>query len=291
MNFFNSPVQTPIIITLVFLSVVLIVISIPSLVNSGPIGAIRTRKYNFLETMHKDLFVEGQSAKQQQLWTEFGAIAGAILVFYFSRNILLAIAASVLIWFIPDIIFKFMQKDRREKFDENLPIALDQLNSATKAGLTLSQAIEEVSGYAPHPISQEFRQITSDQELGIDLPTALKTARGRVKSKTFSLVCTALLVNIELGGNLPAAMEVMSGSLKEIWRLDQKLNTAATEGKKGGMILCIMPIVILLMVLVMQPDLIETLLSSIVGYVVLFMALFFYLAGLYWMYRILQFDI
>ena len=291
MSFFSSSLSTPIIITLVFLSVVFIAISIPSLVSIGPIGSFRERKYNFLETMHKDLFIEGQSAKNQQIWVELGAIVAGICIAYFTRNILMAIVVAIFIWYLPDMIFKYLKMKRREQFDEHLPIALDQLNSATKAGLTLSQAIEEVSGYAPHPISQEFRQISSDQELGIDLPTALKTARTRVNSKTFGLVCTALLVNIELGGNLPAAMEVMSASLKEIWRLDQKLNTAATEGKKGGLILCLMPLVILIMVLVMQPDLITTLLSSTVGYLILFMAVFFYLAGLYWMYRILQFDI
>jgi len=291
MNLLSSPIGTLIIITLVFLSVVFLAISVPSLLTVGPIGEFREKKYKFLDTMHRDLFLEGQSAKQQQVWIELGAILAAICIAYFTRNILLAIAVAVLIWYLPDLIFKYLKMQRREKFDEHLPVALDQLNSATKAGLTLSQAIEEVSGYAPHPISQEFRQISSDQELGIDLPTALKTARERVNSKTFGLVCTALLVNIELGGNLPAAMEVMSSSLKEIWRLDQKLNTAATEGKKGGMILCLMPIVILIMVLFMQPDLIATLLSSTVGYIILFMAVFFYFAGLYWMYRILQFDI
>jgi tight adherence protein B len=100
-----------------------------------------------------------------------------------------------------------------------------------------------------------------------------------------------MLVNIELGGNLPAAMEVMSGSLKEIWRLEQKLHTASSEGRKGGMILCVMPLVILVMVILMQPDLLSTLLSSIVGYIVLFVAVVFYLGGLLWMYRILQVDI
>jgi len=291
MNFFASPIQTPIIITLVFLSVVLLVMSIPSLVSVGPVGRFRENKYNFFETMHRDLFIEGQSAKQQQIWTEVVAVLALVVTVYFTRNIIYGLLFAVIVWFIPDLIFKYMKTTRREKFDENLPVALDQLNSATKAGLTLSQAIEEVSGYAPYPISQEFKQISSDQELGIDLSAALKSARSRVQSKTFGLVCTALLVNIDLGGNLPATMEIMSSSLKEIWRLDQKLNTASTEGKKGGMILCIMPLVIFLMVLAMQPDLIETLLSETVGYIVLFMACVFYFAGLYWMYRILQFDI
>jgi len=283
--------QTHLIVLLVFVSVLLITVSMPGVLNTGFVGNFRRKKLLQLEQMHKNLFVSGQSAKEQMAWLEWGCVIVGVVIVLLTKSILVSILIVLLLWQIPRLIYWHMSKDRRGKFDEHLPVALDQLTSATRGGKSLSQAISDVATYAPFPISQELGQIASDQRLGIDLSTALKSARERVGSKSFSLVVTAMLVNIELGGNLPSAMHVMSGSLKEIWRLDQKLTTASAEGRKGGMILCVMPIVILMIVLVMQPQLLSTLVSSPVGYLVLFFALALYFAGLFWMYRILQVDI
>lgn len=280
-----------IVVILTFLSVFFIVISAPTLLNMGLLGRFRSRRLAEMEQWHKNLFVTSRSPQEHIAWLEWGSVGVFFVTLVVSRNIFLAALLVFFIWRIPGLVYWHLSKVRRESFEAHLPVVLDQLTSATKAGKSLSQAISSVSTYAPHPISQEFGQITSDQKLGSDLPTSLKAARDRVGSKPFGLAVTSMLVNTELGGNLPQTMRVMSASLKEIWRLDQKLTTSSAEGRKGGMILCVMPIVILAIVLVMQPELITTLFSSVVGYIVLFMAIAIYFFGLFWMYRILQVDI
>jgi len=282
---------TAVVVLLSFMSVFLIVVSIPGIVSTGPIGEFRRRKLSEMEQWHKNLFVSGHSAAEQMAWLEWGSVIIFLVCALLLKNVLVGIIIVLFIWRIPPLVYWYYSKIRKEQFDEHLPVVLDQLTSATKAGKSLSQAITDVAKYAPHPISQELGQISNDQKLGIDLATALKSARERVGSKPFGLAVTAMLVNAELGGNLPNTMTVMSASLKEIWRLDQKLETSSAEGRKGAMILCLMPVVIFIMVLVMQPDLLNTLLSSAVGYVVLIVAVLCYLLGLYWMYRILQVDI
>jgi len=279
------------VVILTFLSVFMVVISAPSLLNAGLLGEFRSRKLAEMEQWHKNLFVTGSTAKEHIAWLEWSSVAVVLVTMVFTRNILLAALLLFFVWKIPALVYWHLSKVRRESFDAHLPVVLDQLTSATRAGKSLSQAISSVSTYAPHPISQEFGQITSDQKLGSDLSTALKAARDRIGSKSFSLAVTSMLVNTELGGNLPATMTVMSASLKEIWRLDQKLTTSSAEGRKGGMILCIMPLVILAIVMIMQPELISTLFSSVIGYVVLILAIALYFGGLFWMYRILQVDI
>ncbi len=286
-----SILHTHLIVVLAFCAVFLITVAMPGILTTGYIGNYRRKKLMQMEQMHKNLFVSGHSAKQQRAWLEWGCVLVALVCLFLTGSVLVSLLVVLLLWQIPDGIYWYLAKNRREQFDEQLPVALDQLTSATRAGKSLSQAISDVSAYAPHPVSQELGQIANDQRLGIDLTTALKSARDRVNSKSFNLIVTAMLVNIDLGGNLPQAMEVMSGSLKEIWRLDQKLHTASAEGRKGGTILCVMPIVILMIVLVMQPELISILFSSVIGYLVLFLAVSLYFMGLFWMYRILQVDI
>jgi len=291
MNNILSILHTNLIVVLVFCAVFFVTVAMPGVLNTGYIGNFRRKKLLQFEQMHKNLFVSGHSARAQRAWLEWGCALALLACYFLTRSVVVSLLLAVLLWKIPDLVYWYMAKNRREKFDEQLPVALDQLTSATKAGKSLSQAIGDVSTYAPYPVSQELSQIANDQRLGIDLTTALKSARDRVNSKSFNLIVTAMLVNIDLGGNLPHAMTVMSGSLKEIWRLDQKLTTASAEGRKGGLILCVMPLVVLMIVLLMQPDLIATLFSSVIGYLVLFVSVVLYFGGLFWMYRILQVDI
>ena len=286
-----SDLMPLIIVALTFFSVFCIVVAIPGIFNTGFIGRFRARNLEQMALWHRNLFYTAQTPKEHMAMLEWGCALVFILCLLLTRNLLVAVILVCLLWQIPKVIYWHYSKQRREKFDEHLPIVLDQLTSATRAGKSLSQAISDVSTYAPFPISQELGQITNDQKLGFDLATALKSARERIGSSPFNLAVTAMLVNNDLGGNLPQTMQVMSASLKEIWRLDQKLTTSSAEGRKGGVILCVMPIVILLIVLVMQPQLLAQLFSSTVGYLVLVLAVFMYFAGLYWMYRILQVDI
>lgn len=279
------------VVAMTFLSVFCITVALPSLLNIGFIGRFRAAKLAEMEQWHKNLFVTNQSPKSQLAWLEWGSVIVFIVLLALTRNIIVAALFVFLIWKIPPLVYWQLANTRRANFDQHLPIVLDQLSSATRAGKSLSQAISEVSAYAPFPISQELGQITSDQKLGIDLSTALKSARERIGSNPFNLAVTAMLVNNDLGGNLPRTMQVMSASLKEIWRLDQKLTTSSSEGRKGGMILCVMPLVILMIVMLMQPQLIATLFSSVIGYLVLVLAIVLYFGGLFWMYKILQVDI
>ena len=288
---FTAQIAPALVAVLTFASILLIAISLPGMLQIGIVGRFRNKKLKQMEEWHKNLFVSSRSPEEHIAWLEWGSAIVFLLCAVLSRNVLLAVILVVLIWQIPKYIYWHFAKKRTEKFDEHLPVVLDQLTSATRAGKSLSQAINDVSSYAPFPISQEFTQISSDQKLGIDLSTALKSARKRIGSKPFSLAVTAMLVNTDLGGNLPNTMKVMSDSLKEIWRLDQKLHTSSAEGRKGGFILAIMPIVILCIVMLMQPDMITTLFSSVIGYIVLIAAVLTYLGGLFWMYRILQVDI
>lgn len=280
-----------VIVALAAIAVFLVVISLPSLLFTGRIGAFREKKIKEMEQWHKNLFFTDHTAREQMAWLEWGSVIVFVLIFFITRNIFIAAIAVTMIWVVPPLIYDQKIKARRAKFEENLPMVLDQMTSATKAGKSLSQAIADVSLYAPFPLSQELGQITSDQKLGIDLATSLKSAKERVGSRAFDLAVTSMIVNIDLGGNLPKTMQTMSASLKEFWRLDQKLTTASAEGRKGGMILCIMPLVILIIVLIMQPQVLTDLLSQVVGYFVIFAAVVFYFGGLFWMHRILQVDI
>jgi len=276
---------------LVALSVALVVWSVPSIVSGGIVGNLRRKKLAEIDEYHRTLFVREVTPAQLYRRFELFFLLATLIIFLFSRSILVTLIFMLPLWLIPKAIYLYSHKKRIDKFELNLPTGLDQLNGAIRAGMTLTQALDEVSAYAPAPVSEEFGQIAADQKLGVDLTTALKSARERIGSRTFNLVVSAFLVNIRQGGNLTETVDTLSGSLKEIWRLEQKLNTASAEGRKGAAIMCAMPVVILVIFAIGQPDLIKLLVSGLVGYMSLAAAVICYALGLLWLNKILNFDV
>lgn len=221
-----------------------------------------------------------------------GAAAGVFVVAWLlSDNLITATVFAIATFFSYKAIFLYLRQKRESEFEERFPMALDQLTSASKAGLNLTQSLEEVAKYAPSPVSEELNRIVREQSLGTDIANALINSRKRMNSHTLSLTVSALLINIKQGGNLPEAIEKISKSLKEIWRLEQKLFTASSEARKGAMVISAMPLVIFVMVVFMQPDMIDTLTGSLMGWGILAISTVLYGSGIAWMIKIIRVDI
>ncbi|MDH3609886.1 MAG: type II secretion system F family protein [Gammaproteobacteria bacterium] len=219
------------------------------------------------------------------------AIIVAIIVWLITNSIIVGLIFFVVTFFLPKVIQNYNKSIRLIEFDERLPAALDLMSSSAKAGMSLAQTIEEVGMNSPKPINEEFMAMYQEHKLGTDLSQTIINARKRIGSRPFTLVASALLVNIEKGGNLPDALETLSNSLKEIWRLEQKLITSSAEGRKAMWVISAVPIFIALLVFALQPELASALTGSILGFAILFAAILTYVLGLYWLRNILNQEI
>jgi tight adherence protein B len=213
-------------------------------------------------------------------------VGGGLLGYYIA-----AFGSAILILISDRLYFPWARAKLRKDFDEKFPMALDQIVSATRAGLNLAQAMEDVSRLAPAPIDGELQKIVRENRMGSDMATALSSARKRLKSHTFDLVVSALLVNMRQGGDLPKALERMSQALKEIWRLEQKIFTASAEARKGAQVMSFMPVVIFFMVASMQPEMIDQLTGSLMGFGILAIAALLYGLGMMWMFKIIRVEV
>ncbi|NNL84791.1 MAG: hypothetical protein HKP27_04020 [Myxococcales bacterium] len=253
-------------------------------------GILRRREEVTRQAL-RELFIRDITPRQVEILTLSTAAIVAVLLQLLIGNPLIAAAAGIGIFFLPRPFFSYLRFQRLRKFEEQLPDALSFLSNSTKAGLSLTQAIEEVTQQAPVPISEEFSLILQDNKLGTDLGAAIEAARNRLGSRNFNLVASALLVSREKGGNLPEALDTMAASLKEIWRTEQKLITASAEGRKAVWVISGMPLAVLLMIGLLQPQIVETLVTDFLGMIVLFISTCLYVGGLSWLMRVLRIDV
>lgn len=238
-----------------------------------------------------ELFIDNMSARQILITAFSCAIIMLLLSLLFTGSLIVAFIAGTLTFYLPLPYFDMQREVRKTKFELQLPATLDMLANTTKAGLSLAQAIEQTAESSPKPISQEFSLIVRDYKLGIDLKEALKSSLQRLQSKTYDLTITALIVNREKGGNLPEALFTISNSLKEIWRLEQKIITASAEGRKSIWVISGMPVFIFLMIISSQPEMMMPLVEKPLGILLLVIALLLYVLGFYWLRKILRIDI
>jgi tight adherence protein B len=273
-----------------FAAALALVAGVAKLEAERPLEAIRRREERDRQAL-QELFIRGITPRQVVLLTGGGAIVVFLMLLSATGNWPLAIAFGVGTLFLPRPVFAYLRHERLKKFEEQLPDALTYLSNSTKAGLSLPQAIEEVARQAPPPTSQEFGQILQEHRLGTDLGTTIENARLRLQSRSFNLVASALIVSRAKGGNLPEALDTMSSSLKEIWRTEQKLITASSEGRKAVWVISGMPILIFLMIVLFQPQIAETLVTTFLGMIILFISSCLYAGGFYWLLRVLRTDV
>jgi len=250
-----------------------------------------SRQAEGIQKRLEDLFIRDVSGRQVIALTVLASIAAAVCGYLVTGSLVVTIAVGLGVPYLLNPLLAYLHLKRVREFEEQLPAGLDQMASSAKAGLSLAQIIEDAAANAPQHVAEEFSLIHQDYQLGTNLEEAIEMARKRLDSKLFNLLATALIVNREKGGNLPEALETMSVAFKEIGRLEQKLITASAEGRKAVKMISAMPVFIFLMVWAAEPELIETLTSTVPGVVILIIAILIYGLAIWWLIKILRIEV
>lgn len=230
---------------------------------------------------------------EQFLYLNMGSVFAcmALVMIFFPGNIVLIPLGGIIGYFIPKFMLGRIKKQRMVKFDEQLVDGLDSMSNSMKAGLTLSQAFEVLTEQMQPPISQEFGLMLKQHRLGVPLDDALSRLSKRVKSKYLNLAVTSLLIGRKAGGNIPKILEEISSSIREISRLEGKLDSMTSQGKLQGFILCSMPMVIGYILYLMDETMILPLLHDPFGWAIDVVIVFFNVIGGVFIYKIVTTEV
>lgn len=238
-----------------------------------------------------ELFLYETTTVELWIWVGIGCVVAGLVAYLFTDSPAFAMVVVLLVPMAPGPVLKHMREKRMERFDEQLPSVLDQLAASARSGLSLPQCIKEVATEGTPPAKQEFALIHKDMQLASGPRAALESARERIGSRSFNLVVSALSVSLERGGNLPEALDQISRSLRELWRLEQKLITASAEGRKAVRMITAMPILLFMLISSTQPELIDALVGDPLGWIVLIVAGLLYGVGYLWVRRMLAVSV
>ena len=162
------------------------------------------------------------------------------------QAILFALVGFLLGPFLPRMYLGRQKTKRLQTFVDQLPDMLNLMVNGLRAGYSTMQAMEAVSKELPAPISDEFRRVVQEMQLGIPMEIALDNLLRRIPSDDLDLIITAMNVQREVGGNLAEILDVISFTIRERIRIKREIQVLTAQVLYSGRVLALMPIVLML---------------------------------------------
>lgn len=182
----------------------------------------------------------------------FGAV-GLSLGFYQQGPLGAAVGFGVGAY-LPYWLLKFKKKHRIKKFEKQLPEALDLLARGLKAGHAFASGLQIVAQEMANPLGLEFFRTFKEYNHGMDMNSALLNLCRRVELRELRFFATAVMIQRETGGNLVEILEKISALIRERFKLRNQIKALTAEGRLSGLILILMPPVLFLIMLKINPS-------------------------------------
>jgi tight adherence protein B len=220
-------------------------------------------------------------------WTAGGLILMSVACFTFpayliylrTGTVIFATAIGLLTAGAPIFYVLHKRRQRFNKFEQELPEALDLMVSALRAGHSLVAALGLVAHESPDPIGAEFRVCFEEQNYGLELRTAMNNLLVRIPLQDLRIVVTAILIQKESGGNLAEVLDKTAYVIRERYRLKRQVRVHTAQGRLTGWILSFLPLVLGMALYLISPDTISILWKRAVGIKLLYAASAMTIAG------------
>ena len=161
---------------------------------------------------------------------------------------------------------------QRNLFAEQLPDNLQVLASALRAGHSLVGALSVVVDDSPEPSRTEFRRVIHDEQLGVSLEDAIEVVAVRMDSSDLRQVGLVAALQHETGGNTAEVLDRVADTVRERFELRRLVKTLTAQGRMSRWILTGLPIFLLVVISLLNPDYISPLYSHTGGRVLLIVA-------------------
>ena len=101
--------------------------------------------------------------------------------------------------------------------------------------------------------------------MGVSFSEALRSLEDRVGSEDLSLVVQSIEIARQTGGNLTEIFEKISATIRERMRIEGRIRVLTAQGRLQGIVVGAMPLIIMIAMLLVDPELMKPFLQSGVG--------------------------
>ncbi|MBW8011173.1 MAG: secretion system protein [Chloroflexi bacterium] len=256
----------------------------------------RVEKSNFGDNIARELARADLKFKPGEYVSIMGISSFATAAFsyyFFNGSPVFALGGLIVGLFIPRLLVKRQQSARLNKFGILLPDMLNLMVNGLRAGFSNMQAMEAVSKELPTPISDEFRRVVQEMQLGVPMEKSLANLLRRIPSDDLDLVITAINVQREVGGNLSEILETIAHTIRQRIIMKGEIKTLTAQVVYSGRFISILPVILALILWVVNRNYMMQffLEPKFCGIAMLTCAGFMIIIGYYAMMRIADIEI
>lgn len=182
-----------------------------------------------------------------------GAVAG-LAAFTLTFNILIAFAAILFAGLLLPIgVLLLLRKIRLGRFSKQLADAIDIMVRSLRAGHPVPTSLGLVAREMSDPCGTEFGLAVDEMTYGLDLPSALQNVSRRVGLQDLRFLVVAVMIQMQVGGNLAEVLAALSKLIRERQKLRAKVFALSSEGRFSAGILTVLPFALAIAVNVVNP--------------------------------------
>ncbi|MCP4867512.1 MAG: hypothetical protein GY898_02190 [Proteobacteria bacterium] len=246
----------------------------------------------YLERVHLALdAIYSRTSPKRFFYTHMLVLGLVVFLVSSAIGIINGLLFAILGYMLPWTSLKRARRQRRETIEEQIPDALISMSNSLRAGLTLPQSMGILVDNTAPPISEEFGLLLKEHRLGLTLDEAMTNMSERVMSKNLDLVITSIQVARIAGGNLPQVFEDTATAIREISRLEAKIQTMTAQGKLQALVLGGLPPLMGFLIYKVDPKMIAPLWEDPIGWIVLFFIAVMEIVGVFMIRKILTVDV
>ena len=224
-----------------------------------------------LDKIADELYVAGVALRAEEfitIWVITSAVIPASALFLgapLSLSIgLVIVGAAAPIGFVT-----IKRNKRLAVLGKQLSDAMNIICNALRAGLSFQTALKNVADEMEEPISREFMRVYRETQLGMPLETSLNRLVQRTKNQDLELMCSAVIIQRQIGGNLAVILENISDTINQRIQLRGEIKTLTAAGTLSGYIVGALPILIIVLLMFINPSYIDMFFTTDTGRIML----------------------
>lgn len=196
-------------------------------------------------------------------------LMGGLLTFFFTGSLMAMFLVATVLMVIPLLWVLNKRRRRFNSFLEQLPDALELMVRSLQAGHSFSSALQMVATEMPEPIAREFGKTYEEQNLGLNIKSALENMCERVPILDLKLCVTAVLIQREIGGNLSEVLRNISHTIRERFRIQGEIRVKSAQARLSGYIVSALPFFLFFWINIVNPDYMKSMYEHPLGFYIL----------------------
>ena len=219
------------------------------------------------------------------------AVVATAFAWVVGESLALALLVALACGLLPRVALWWLRRHRLAGMRQQLPDIAMLLAGGLRAGMSLNQSMAQSAAEVPPPFRQELELMLREQRMGASFEAALSGLERRAPLEETLLLCAALRISRQTGGNLAHTLESLADALRRKIVLEGKIRALTAQGRLQGWAMGLLPVLCAGALALIEPEGMRLLVSTGFGWATCAALLLMQLLGLYFLRRIVRIDV